>query len=262
MQDTKIQKTKKFLLQILSAIVASVAIASPALARTWPVGEYSKDRAANFNHVFGVYKPLSNYQDADFAEGAAMASPLYNPLYASYDVIIVANKTNVYSADKKVVERAQRVRVYVREEALLANISADRLQNVNYDRASGLLFYFKTSTGKAGHTTPSGHFRVLGFSSAHESAKYNNSPMPFAVWFDKRGYYSHGVAPQYFGLLGQPASKGCLRLETQRSRDLFHLIGQIGQGSIDVLDIAGRPVRDASGNVKQIRAYKAIYIIR
>ncbi|MEK6553670.1 MAG: L,D-transpeptidase [Bdellovibrionota bacterium] len=251
-------------LSLAKTLFFSIAIllaAAQASARTWPQKTYDRDPARNYDHVFGVYRPLTNYNDADFAEGAAMASPLYNPIYASYDVIVVVNRTNI-SAAGKIVERAQRARVYVRAEAL-ARLNQANMQNLTYDEASGLLLYLKTTTGSPGHGTPPGHYRVLGFSSDHKSAKYGNAPMPNAVWFNEVGIYTHGVDPKLFGILGtSPASHGCVRLETQRAGDLFHLVGHIGQGSVDALDRSGNPITDAKGNVRKIEAYKTLYIIR
>src|SRR6185503_9821493 len=44
-------------------------------------------------------------------------------------------------------------------------------------------YTFKVSTGKTGHTTPSGSFRVLSMKEMHYSRKYDNAPMPNALFF-------------------------------------------------------------------------------
>ncbi len=256
------QKSLAKSLKVLTLIAALLAITSPALAqsRTWAQKSYDRDRGANYNHIFGSYKPLQSYQDPDFAEGAAMASPLYNPVYASYDVIVVINRSNVVDGTGKVLERGQRARVYVRAEAL-ERLNQANMQNLTYDEASGLLFYFKTSTGAPGHSTPSGFFRVQGFSSNHKSSRYNNAPMPNAVQFNGN-IFTHGVAPKLFPILGRADSHGCVRLETQRAGDLFHLIGHVGMGPVDLLDMNGNPIRDASGATRQVTDYKTLYIVR
>ncbi len=208
----------------------------------------------NPNHVFGIFESAPNYLDPDFYEATRMASPLYNPQYYSYDVIILVNKTDVVAAGS-VREKGQRMRVYVREEAL-AKLPLGVLDYVNYDYQSGLLYYWKVSTARKGKVTPSGHYRVNLFSPDHLSSAYDLSPMPWAVFFND-DIASHGVSEKWYAGLGSARSAGCIRLETQRAKDLYHLIAMVGKGDVERLfQTSARFV----GKTKY--TYKTLYIIR
>lgn len=72
------------------------------------------------------------------------------------------------------------------------------------------------STGRAGHTTPTGVFTVLQKDAKHRSSTYNNAPMPFQqrlTW--------DGVALHAGGLPGYPESHGCVHLPFEFARELF-----------------------------------------
>ena len=73
----------------------------------------------------------------------------------------------------------------------------------------------KVSTGKAGHTTPSGVFSILEKRKYHESNLYSNAPMPWMqriTWSGVALHESNSV-PNY------PASHGCVpaRVPNERS---------------------------------------------
>lgn len=72
------------------------------------------------------------------------------------------------------------------------------------------------STGKPGHTTPTGIFMVLQKDKNHHSKTYNNAAMPYAerlTW--------DGVALHAGGLPGYPSSHGCVHLPSEFARQLF-----------------------------------------
>lgn len=72
------------------------------------------------------------------------------------------------------------------------------------------------STGKAGHSTPTGVFTVLQKDRSHRSKTYNNAPMPYTerlTW--------DGVALHAGGLPGYPSSHGCVHLPSEFARLLF-----------------------------------------
>lgn len=239
-------------------------INSAAFARTYPVSTYEEDQNHNWSYNFGIYETNPdnpNYLDPNFEEALSLPSPLYNPLYASYDVIVIANKTDLKIAGTELVERGQTVRVYARKEAL--ERLSERLQFIQgYDESSGLLFYWTSSTARPGKTTPSGYYTPESFSSDHKSSLYNNAPMPWTVFFNS-DIGSHGVKGGAVKDLGTPASAGCVRLEPQRARDLFHLVGQIGKGAVDKLNKStGTPYYDKDGKPIQHQQYKTLYVIR
>jgi lipoprotein-anchoring transpeptidase ErfK/SrfK len=81
------------------------------------------------------------------------------------------------------------------------------------------------STARRGYRTPVGHFRPTRLHRMWYSTIYNNSPMPYSVFF-RGGYAIHGTS--YVGRLGRPASHGCVRLHTAAARQLYGLIQRHG----------------------------------
>ena len=87
---------------------------------------------------------------------------------------------------------------------------------------------WKVSTARPGYYTPRGSFRPRLLKLMHYSSKYENSPMPYSVFF-YGGYAIHGTG--YVRHLGSPASHGCIRLHTANAADLYYLIKRYGRGS-------------------------------
>jgi hypothetical protein len=74
------------------------------------------------------------------------------------------------------------------------------------------------STGKPGHSTPTGVFVVLQKDRDHRSSTYNNAPMP-----NMNRLTWGGVALHAGNLPGYPASHGCVRLPLKFSALLFEV---------------------------------------
>lgn len=72
------------------------------------------------------------------------------------------------------------------------------------------------STGKKGHSTPTGVFVVLQKDKHHRSSTYNNAPMP-----NMNRLTWSGIALHAGKLPGYPASHGCVRLPLEFSEKLF-----------------------------------------
>ena len=72
------------------------------------------------------------------------------------------------------------------------------------------------STGKQGHTTPTGVFVVLQKDRNHHSSTYNDAPMP-----NMNRLTWSGIALHAGNLPGYPASHGCVRLPLDFSAKLF-----------------------------------------
>ncbi|GFO82696.1 L,D-transpeptidase [Methyloceanibacter sp.] len=72
------------------------------------------------------------------------------------------------------------------------------------------------STGKKGHSTPTGVFTILQKDKHHHSSTYNNAPMP-----NMNRLTWSGVALHAGNLPGYPASHGCVRLPLKFSELLF-----------------------------------------
>ena len=78
------------------------------------------------------------------------------------------------------------------------------------------------STGRPGHSTPTGVFTILQKDKDHHSKKYDNAAMPYAerlTW--------DGVALHAGGLPGYPSSHGCIHLPSEFAQ-LLYGITQMG----------------------------------
>jgi len=73
------------------------------------------------------------------------------------------------------------------------------------------------STGKPGHSTPAGLFRVIGKFKVHRSAKYGDD-MPNTLRLTRRGVALHGG-----DVPGYPVSHGCVHLPLPFADGLFEL---------------------------------------
>ena len=90
----------------------------------------------------------------------------------------------------------------------------------------GVIKYrWKVSTARRGYVTPVGRYRAHWASRHHRSRKYDNAPMPFAIFF-KGGYAVH--ATDDLKRLGRPASHGCIRLHPQNAAVFFSLAQKYG----------------------------------
>jgi len=72
------------------------------------------------------------------------------------------------------------------------------------------------STGKPGHSTPTGVFTILQKDKNHKSSTYSNAPMP-----NMNRLTWSGIALHAGQLPGYPASHGCVRLPVKFSQLLF-----------------------------------------
>ena len=87
---------------------------------------------------------------------------------------------------------------------------------------------WRVSTARPGYRTPVGKFRPIRLERIWYSSKYENSPMPYSVFF-YGGYAIHGTG--YVSRLGSPASHGCVRLHTANAADFYYLIKRYGRGN-------------------------------
>ncbi|MAY61309.1 MAG: hypothetical protein CML29_03785 [Rhizobiales bacterium] len=98
---------------------------------------------------------------------------------------------------------------------------------------NGVVKYrWKVSTGRKGYGTPTGSYSPKWLSKHHRSRKYNNAPMPYAVFF-RGGYAVHGT--NQVSRLGRPASHGCIRLETANAAKFFSMVERNGHSNIRIV---------------------------
>ncbi len=86
-------------------------------------------------------------------------------------------------------------------------------------------YRWKVSTARKGYVTPVGTYTAKWASRHHRSRKYNNTPMPFAIFYHG-GYAVH--ATYDLKRLGRPASHGCVRLHPDNAATFFRLANQVG----------------------------------
>ncbi len=94
------------------------------------------------------------------------------------------------------------------------------------------LYHWKVSTGRKGYATPSGTFRPVRMHKMWRSRKYDNAPMPYAIFYNE-GYAIHGTS--YVSRLGSPASHGCVRLNTANAQILYKMLQEEGLGNLKIV---------------------------
>jgi lipoprotein-anchoring transpeptidase ErfK/SrfK len=92
-------------------------------------------------------------------------------------------------------------------------------------------YAFDVSTGRKGHSTPTGRYGVERMYRKYNSIKYDNAPMPYAIFFHG-GYAIHGTTD--IRHLGKIASHGCVRLHPDNARLLFDLVREAGNGNASI----------------------------
>ena len=116
------------------------------------------------------------------------------------------------------------------------------------------------STGKPGHSTPTGIFTILQKDKNHHSSTYNDAPMPNM----ERLTWS-GIALHAGQLPGYPASHGCVRLPLGFSQKLFTvthigtpvIIANAASAPADVVHPGQVLAADAEAEFDQVAATKA-----
>ncbi len=103
-------------------------------------------------------------------------------------------------------------------QALQIIVSKDLQQVTVYDGLD-VVAQSNVSTGKPGHTTPSGIFSILEKRKFHRSNLYDDAPMPWMqriTWSGVALHESRHVPPH-------PASHGCVRLPADFAKNLYQL---------------------------------------
>jgi lipoprotein-anchoring transpeptidase ErfK/SrfK len=116
-------------------------------------------------------------------------------------------------------------------ERVLALVSVSQ-QTMKVYHENRLLYEWPVSTAKAGKITPTGRFTPEFLSKNHRSSRYNNAPMPYAIFYDGN-YAIHGT--DQTDKLGRPASRGCVRLHPDNARILFRMVQAEGMQNMRVV---------------------------
>jgi lipoprotein-anchoring transpeptidase ErfK/SrfK len=116
-------------------------------------------------------------------------------------------------------------------ERIVAHVSIAS-QEMKVYHESRLIYTWPVSTAKAGKITPAGTYSPEFLSRNHRSKRYNNAPMPFAIFYDGN-YAIHGT--DQIKRLGQPASHGCVRLHPDNAKILFEMVKAEGMENMRVV---------------------------
>ncbi|MGE6786475.1 L,D-transpeptidase [Ensifer adhaerens] len=107
---------------------------------------------------------------------------------------------------------------------LVADISLSS-QTMTVRQYGVVMYRWKVSTARRGYVTPRGSWSAKWLSRHHRSRKYDDAPMPYAVFFNG-GYAIH--ATYDIKRLGRPASHGCVRLHPNNAAEFFALTREHG----------------------------------
>lgn len=120
-------------------------------------------------------------------------------------------------------------------------VSKDTQSLTVYD-GSKVVGTSRVSTGKAGHSTPTGIFSILEKRKYHESNIYSNSPMPFMQRLTWSGIALH----ESKHVPAWPASHGCVRLPSAFAKSLFGMTERGVHVIISDRPVAPRPIYHAT----------------
>ena len=109
------------------------------------------------------------------------------------------------------------------------NLSAQRMTVSNGEE---VLHSWAISSGRRGYFTPTGTYQPQWRAKMWRSKQYYGSPMPHSIFFH-RGYAVHGTYAT--GMLGRPASHGCIRLSPKHAASLYRLVGSHGMESTQIV---------------------------
>ena len=110
------------------------------------------------------------------------------------------------------------------------NIDKSR-QTMDVYKGDQLIYSWLCSTGKKGYITPYGDFNPYYAVRMHYSKQWDNSPMPYSVFFH-HGFAIHGT--NYVRSLGRRASHGCVRLSDRNAKKIYNLARKYGYKRVHI----------------------------
>lgn len=115
--------------------------------------------------------------------------------------------------------------------SLVAKVSVSS-QTMTVTHNGVVKYRWTVSTGRKGYGTPAGNWTAKWASRHHRSRKYDNAPMPYAIFYNG-GYAVH--ATYDLKRLGRPASHGCVRLHPDHAATFFSLANRNGLGNTRII---------------------------
>ncbi|MEM1199348.1 MAG: L,D-transpeptidase [Pseudomonadota bacterium] len=117
------------------------------------------------------------------------------------------------------------IKVQMLEPIVKAKIDLAK-QKMNVVIDGEVVHSWKISSGRRGYSTPTGSYYPYRMHKMWYSRKYDNAPMPHAVFF-RGGYAVHGT--KAISRLGRPASHGCIRLHPENAKKFYDLVRKHGR---------------------------------
>ena len=117
------------------------------------------------------------------------------------------------------------IKVQMLEPVVKAKIDLTK-QRMNVIVDGETVHTWKISSGRRGYSTPTGSYYPYRMHKMWYSRKYDNAPMPHAVFF-RGGYAVHGT--NSISRLGNPASHGCIRLHPDNAKKFYDLVRKHGR---------------------------------
>ncbi|CDX25943.1 ErfK/YbiS/YcfS/YnhG family protein [Mesorhizobium plurifarium] len=118
-----------------------------------------------------------------------------------------------------------------RAATLVANIDVSS-QTMTVSKYGQVVYRWSVSTARKGYFTPRGSYRPQWTARMWYSRKYDNSPMPYSVFFHG-GYAIHGTGA--VRNLGRPASHGCVRLHPANAATFYTMVKEVGFGNTRIV---------------------------
>lgn len=126
------------------------------------------------------------------------------------------------------------IKIQMLEPIVEAKIDLSK-QRMNVVVNGETLHTWKISSGRRGYSTPTGSYYPYRMHKMWYSRKYDNAPMPHAVFF-RGGYAIHGT--NSISRLGNPASHGCIRLHPANAKKFYDLVRAHGRNRT-MVDLTG-----------------------
>ncbi len=114
-------------------------------------------------------------------------------------------------------------------------------QRMTVSEGRSVKYTWPISSGRSGYYTPTGTYRPQWMAKTWYSRKYDNAPMPNAIFFTG-GFAIH--ATYSTGMLGRPASHGCVRLAPSNAATLYRMVQHHGMDRTKIV-LHGSPKRSA-----------------
>ncbi len=109
-------------------------------------------------------------------------------------------------------------------------------QQMTVSQDGRFLHRWPVSTGVARYDTPGGAYKPFRMERDHRSDEWDNAPMPYSIFFTKKGHAIHGTTHKG---LGRPASHGCVRLSVKNAATLWSLVRKAKMANTQVV-LTGR----------------------